>query len=64
MSAMPARVSEYPSAPVASAARSPRAERRAELKVARKIRRRWSILGCSLLGGAFVLTVGILDVLH
>jgi hypothetical protein len=65
MSAMPARVTEYAEVPRLSADRVPRrADRRAELKLARRERRRWSILSCSLLGGAFVLTVGILDVLH
>jgi hypothetical protein len=41
-----------------------RAERRAEQKLARRDRRRWSIYSCSVLGGAFVLTIGILDMLH
>ena len=41
-----------------------RAERRAELKVARRARRLWAIASCSVLAGVFGLTVGILDVLH
>ena len=41
-----------------------RADRRAELKVARRSRQRWAVAGCSILVGAFGLTVGILDVLH
>ncbi len=69
---MPARVTELPMGPVVSAspvATSPvaaqrRVERRAELKVARRSRRRWAVAGCSLLAAALGLTVGILDVLH
>jgi hypothetical protein len=41
-----------------------RADRRAELKVARRSQQRWTIAACSVLVGAFGLTVGILDVLH
>ncbi len=41
-----------------------RTDRRAELKVARRSRQRWAVAGCSILAGAFGLTVGILDVLH
>jgi hypothetical protein len=41
-----------------------RAERRATLKLARRSRQRWTVLSCSILGGAFAATVGILDVLH
>ncbi len=33
-------------------------------KLARRSRQRWAIAGCSILVGAFGLTVGILDVLH
>ncbi len=67
MSALPARVTELPNAPVVHAspvAAQRRAERRAELKVARRARRLWAIAGCSILAGVFGLTVGILDVLH
>jgi hypothetical protein len=67
MSAMPARVTEQSGRPQVSAAsvRIPRrVERRAEQKVARRSRQRWAVLSCSILGGAFGLTVGILDVLH
>ena len=68
MSALPARVTELPNEPVVraspGAAQQRRAERRAELKVARRARRLWAIVGCSILAGAFGLTVGILDVLH
>jgi hypothetical protein len=41
-----------------------RADRRAELKVARRSQQRWTIAACSILVAAFGLTVGILDVLH
>jgi hypothetical protein len=41
-----------------------RADRRAELKVARRSQQRWAVVACSILIGAFGLTVGILDVLH
>jgi hypothetical protein len=71
MSAMPARVSELAertevgSAPYPSVAGlTGRAQRRAERMAARKARQRWAIFGCSILGSAFALTVGILDVLH
>ena len=67
MSALPARVTELPSAPVVHAspgAAQRRAERRAEQSLGRRIRRRWAIVGCSILAGTFGLTVGILDVLH
>jgi hypothetical protein len=72
MSAMPARVSELSQGteissvsvrqPVAGSQR--RAERRAEQMVARRARRRWAVMSCGVLGAAFALTVGILDVLH
>jgi hypothetical protein len=72
MSAMPARVTEaLPGADASSVAvRTPvtrsqrRSERRAEMMVARRTRRRWSIFSCAMLVGTFALTVGILDVLH
>lgn len=41
-----------------------RSDRRAELKLARRARQRWTVAACSILVGAFGLTVGILDVLH
>jgi hypothetical protein len=41
-----------------------RADRRAELKVARRAQQRWTVVACSILVGAFGLTVGFLDVLH
>jgi hypothetical protein len=69
MSAMSAPVTELPQrgsvAPApASIYRQRRTDRRAQLREERKTRRRWVILSCSILGGAFGLTVGILDVLH
>jgi len=41
-----------------------RAARQAELRAARRDKRRWTILSSAILCGAFGLTVGILDVLH
>jgi hypothetical protein len=41
-----------------------RAERRAEQMLARRSRQRWAVAGCSILAGAFGLTIGILGVLH
>ena len=65
MSAMPARVTERADVPQGALDATPRrSERRAELVQARRIRRRWAVAACSVLGGAFGLTVGILDVLH
>ncbi|HVA08308.1 MAG TPA: hypothetical protein VNG12_16355 [Acidimicrobiales bacterium] len=70
MSAMPARVSELAGTEVGPVVRPPvgrsqgRTERRAARMAARRARQRWAILGCSVLGGAFAATVGILDVLH
>ena len=67
MSAMPAGWTELSDSPRVGAlpARSQRrADRRAELKVARRSRQRWAIAAGSILVGAFGLTVGILDVLH
>jgi hypothetical protein len=67
MSAMPAEWTEVSDSPPlgASPARAQRrADRRAEQKLARRHRQRWAIAGCSILASTFVLTVGILDVLH
>jgi len=68
MSAMPARVTELSEPPEAGAPTPVRAlrraDRRATLRLARRSRQRWAIVGCAILGGAFFLTVGILDVLH
>jgi hypothetical protein len=67
MSAMPARATEgtqrtvVPAVPVPS---ERRVDRRTLQKQARRSRQRWALLGCSILGGAFGLTVGILDVLR
>jgi hypothetical protein len=41
-----------------------RVDRRAQRKVARRSQQRWTLVACSILAGAFGLTVGILDVLH
>jgi hypothetical protein len=57
-------LSDSPHVP-ASPLRAPRrADRRAELKQARRLQQRWTVAACSILVGAFGLTVGILDVLH
>ena len=67
MSAMPAgltELSERPRVPDTPNRAQLRAERRAELKVARRTQQRWTVAACSILIGAFGLTVGILDVLH
>ena len=67
MSAMPAGWTELSDGPLVgtSPARAQRrADRRAELKLARRSRQRWAIAACTILVAAFGLTVGILDVLH
>jgi len=71
MSAMPARVpersvGEVPAPPTVRPGRAVqrRAERRAEMLVLRRFRRHWALVGISVIGALFALTVGILDVLH
>lgn len=72
MSAMSASATELSQGPEygSLAGRTPmartqrRVERRAELKEARRDRRRCSIMSCAILGLGFALTAGILDVLH
>lgn len=79
MSAMPARVTELSGsravvasplsapAPTTMPAATPtarRVDRRAMLKLARRSRQRWALLGGAILTLSFVLTVGILDVLR
>jgi hypothetical protein len=67
MSAMPAEVTQLSegSRPPATPVRAQRrVDRRAALKLERRDRQRWAIFSCSILGCAFVLTVGILDVIH
>jgi hypothetical protein len=67
MSAMPARVTELSGSPAVVAAPVPasrRVDRRAMLKVARRSRQRWALLGGAILVCSFGLTVGILDVLR
>ncbi|MGO9857018.1 MAG: hypothetical protein ACLPYY_18505 [Acidimicrobiales bacterium] len=67
MSAMQAgwtELSDSPHVGALSVRAERRGDRRAELKVARRSRQRWAVAGCSILAGAFGLTVGILDVLH
>ena len=67
MSAMPARVTELSGSPPVVAGPVPvsgRVDRRATLKVARRNRQRWALLGGAILACSFGLTVGILDVLR
>jgi hypothetical protein len=67
MSAMPAGWTELSDSPRVGdepVRAQRRADRRAELKVARRSRQRWAVAACSILAGVFGLTVGILDVLH
>lgn len=67
MSAMPARVTELSGSPAVAAPLVPearRVDRRAMLKLARRSRQRWALLGCAILACSFGLTVGILDVLR
>lgn len=67
MSAMPAGWTELSDSPRVAASPSHaqrRADRRAELKLARRAQQRWTLVACSILVGAFGLTVGVLDVLH
>jgi hypothetical protein len=73
MSAMPAgwtELSESPRTPaLPDRATVPhratrRADRRAELKIARRSQRRWAIAASSILVVFFAFTVGILELLH
>ena len=67
MSAMPAgwtELSESPRVSALPARIQRRTDRRAELKVARRSRRRWAIVGCSILVASFGLTVTVLELLH
>ncbi len=67
MSAMPAgwtELSESPLVHVAPDRVQRRADRRAELMVARRARRRWAVAASSVLVAAFGCTVAILELLH
>jgi hypothetical protein len=69
MSAMSARVTELSERPAALTSpappeTAPRADRRTMLKLARRTRQRWALLGGAILAVSFGLTVGILDVLR
>jgi len=67
MSAMPAEwteLSERPSVGAAPVRAQRRSDRRAELKVARRSRRRWAFAASSMLFVAFGFTVGMLELLH
>ena len=57
-------LSDSPHVGVSPSRTQRRSDRRAELKLARRAQQRWTIAACSILVGAFGLTVGILDVLH
>jgi hypothetical protein len=67
MSAMPARVTELAGGRAAVASPAPaarRTDRRALLKLARRSKQRWALLGGGILAVSFGLTVGLLDVLR
>jgi hypothetical protein len=67
MSAMPAgwtELSESPRVAALPGRVTRRADRRAELKLARRSRRRWAIASVSVLVGFFAFTVGMLELLH
>ena len=67
MSALPAEWTERTDPPRVAADRvrgQRRAERRQELKLERRSRRRWAVASCSVLVCSFGLTVGILDVIR
>ncbi|HEX4434658.1 MAG TPA: hypothetical protein VH012_07505 [Acidimicrobiales bacterium] len=67
MSAMPAgwtELSEPPRVAAHPAQAQRRSDRRAEQKVARRSRQRWSVAAGSILAVAFAGTVGILELLH
>jgi hypothetical protein len=67
MSAMPAGWTELSESPRVSALPirvQRRTDRRAELKAARRSRRRWAIAAGAILAAAFGFTVGILELLH
>jgi hypothetical protein len=67
MSALPAETTDLSPRPLAvrpSAGVQLRAERRAEQALARRERLRWSVISVAILGCAFALTAGVLDVLH
>jgi hypothetical protein len=67
MSAMPAgwtELSESPRVRDVPGRVQRRADRRAELRVARRSSRRWAVVGCSSLAAAFGFTVAILELLH
>jgi hypothetical protein len=72
MSALPAQITEQHRGPeiVTLPVRQSdtraqlRAERRAAVRAERRSRRNWAMGSCILLGVAFAVTVGIMDVLH
>jgi hypothetical protein len=67
MSAMPAgwtELSESPRMPALPDRSTRRSDRRAELKLARRSRRRWAVASISVLVAFFLFTVGMLELLH
>jgi hypothetical protein len=67
MSAMPAGWTELSESPRVAALTdrvTRRADRRAQLKLARRSRRRWAMAAGSILVGFFAFTVGMLELLH
>ena len=67
MSAMPAgwtELSDGPRAAVHPARAQRRADRRAELKVARRSQQRWAIAAAAILVVAFAFTVAMLEMLR
>jgi hypothetical protein len=67
MSAMPAgwtELSESHTTPALPDRATRRADRRAELKIARRSQRRWAIAASSILVAFFAFTVGMLELLH
>jgi hypothetical protein len=68
MSALPAEVRQLSPPRVGVRPARPgsqqRAERRAEQAKARRVRRRWAVCSVAILGGSFIGTVWVLDVLH
>jgi hypothetical protein len=69
MSAMPAGWTELSESPRVAVAALPdratrRSDRRAELKLARRSRRRWAVASVSVLVGFFAFTVVMLELLH
>jgi hypothetical protein len=63
MSALPAETTDLSPRPLAVRP-SAGVQLRAEQALARRERLRWSVISVAILGCAFALTAGVLDVLH